>query len=134
ESPLKTTARFEKPEKDLGFRELLKKIDELKDQPYLQGPFVVERHKRFAFPVAALVFALVGFPLAVRSHRGGRSIALVGSLVILVAYYVVLTSLEGPALRVRVPVWLAIWAPNIIFSAIGAVLLAATTREWRMPG
>ena len=61
----------------------------------------MEWHKRVALPVAALVFAILGFPLAVRSHRGGRSIALVGSLVILVSYYLLLTTLEGSALRLR---------------------------------
>src|SRR4029079_344818 len=109
------------------------KIVELKNDRYAQAPYKVEWHKRFAFPLAALVFALVAFPLAVRSHRGGRSIALVGSLGILVAYYVVLPSLEGPALRTRVPAWLAIWTPNIMFTVIGTALLIATSREWRVP-
>jgi len=133
DSPLKSAARNEKPEKDLTLSDLEARIVELKSDRYARAPYLVEWHKRFAFPIAALVFALVAFPLAVRSHRGGRSIALVASLAILVAYYVVLTSLEGPALRVRVPAWLAIWAPNILFAILGVVLLAATTREWRAP-
>src|SRR6202008_69327 len=92
-----------------------------------------EWHKRFAFPIAAIVFALVGFPLAVRSHRGGRSIALGGSLVIMVTYYLLATSLEGPALDGRLPEWAAIWTPNIVFAAFGVLLLLATAREWRAP-
>ena len=96
-------------------------------------PFLVEWHKRFALPVAALVFTLVGFPLAIRSHRGGRSIALVASLAILVSYYLVLSSLENSALRQRLPVWLAIWTPNLLFCAIGSTLLVAATLEWRAP-
>ena len=133
DSPLKSSSKAEKPEKDLTLAGLEEKIVELKNDRYAQAPYKVEWHKRFAFPLAALVFALVAFPLAVRSHSGGRSIALVGSLVILVAYYVVLTSLEGPALRTRVPAWLAIWTPNIMFTVIGMALLVATSREWRMP-
>jgi LPS export ABC transporter permease LptG len=133
DSPLKSSSKAEKPEKDLPLAGLEERIEELKNDRYAQAPYKVEWHKRFAFPLAALVFALVAFPLAVRSHRGGRSIALVGSLVILVAYYVVLTSLEGPALRTRVPAWLAIWTPNIMFTVIGTALLVATSREWRMP-
>src|SRR5499426_2816086 len=74
DSPLKTT-RNEKSEKDLPLTELTARIAELRD-PNIRTPFLVEWHKRFAFPVAALVFALVAFPLAIRSHRGGRSIAL----------------------------------------------------------
>ncbi|MBI4635206.1 MAG: LptF/LptG family permease [Candidatus Rokubacteria bacterium] len=133
DSPLKTAARVQKPENDLGLADLGRKIVELRDDPRSRAPWLVERHKRFALPLAALVFALVGFPLAIRSHRGGRSIALVGSLAIIVAYYLVLTSLEGMALRLRMPVWLAIWAPNLLFSAAGALLLGATLREWRWP-
>src|SRR5262249_62030588 len=90
-------------------------------------------HKRFAFPVAALVFALVGFPLAVRSHRGGRSIALVGSLVILVSYYLMMTTLERVALRGTLPAAIAIWTPNAVFAAIGGMLLLVTARERRAP-
>src|SRR5207244_12136648 len=78
-----------------------------------------------------IIFVLLGFPLAVRSHRGGRSVAMVGTLVILVSYYLILTTLEGLALRGRMPVWLAIWMPNILFGAMGTGLLGITAREWR---
>ncbi len=133
EAPLKTTARFEKPEKDLGYRELSQKIDELRADPYARAPYIVERHKRFALPLAALVFALVGFPLAVRSHRGGRSVALVGTLGILVSYYLIMTTLEGMALRGVIPAWLALWTPNVLFTLLGGGLLLVTVREWRAP-
>jgi len=130
DTPLRS-ARVDKPEKDLRLGALLTRINELAPDRYGRVPYEVELHKRFAFPVAALVFALVAFPLAVRSHRGGRSIAMAGSLVILVSYYMVMTSLEGFALRQRVPPWVAIWAPNIVFAVIGATLLVVTAREWR---
>lgn len=132
ESPLKFSS-VAKPEKDLGLRALIARIGELARDPYGRAPYEVELHKRFAFPVAALVFALVAFPLAVRSHRGGRSIALAGSLVILVSYYLLMTSLEGFALRESMPPWVAIWTPNIVFSVIGIALLVTTALEWRMP-
>ena len=133
DSPLRSAPRVEKPEKDLSLPALHERLEELTGDRPGRAPYLVEWHKRFAFPVASVVFALVAFPLAVRSHRGGRSIALVASLAILVAYYVVLTSLEGSALRLRLPPAVAIWTPNVLFSAIGATLLVATTREWPMP-
>jgi lipopolysaccharide export system permease protein len=133
DSPLRSAPRVEKPEKDLPLPALHDRLGELKGDRAARTPFLVEWHKRFAFPVAAVVFALVAFPLAVRSHRGGRSIALVASLAILVAYYVGLTSLEGSALRLRLPPALAIWTPNLLFTVLGATLLVATTREWPMP-
>jgi LPS export ABC transporter permease LptG len=133
DSPLRSAPRVEKPEKDLSLTDLHERLDELNRDRAARTPFLVEWHKRFAFPVAAVVFALVAFPLAVRSHRGGRSIALVASLAILVAYYSVLTSLESSALRLRLPPAVAIWTPNVLFTLIGVALLTATTREWRMP-
>ena len=133
DSPLKGAPRVEKPEKDLTLGELGKRIAEYRNDPHSRAPFQIERHKRYALPLAAFVFGLVAFPLAVRSHRGGRSVALVGSLVILVTYYLVMTSLEGAALRARVPAAIAIWAPNVMFASVGLVLLVATAREWKWP-
>jgi len=133
DSPLKAAPRIEKPEKNLTLGQLGERIAEFRDDPHSRAPFQVERHKRFALPLAALVFGLVAFPLAVRSHRGGRSVALVGSLAILVTYYLVMTSLESAALGTRIPPWVAIWAPNILFTAIGLGFLVATTREWKAP-
>jgi lipopolysaccharide export system permease protein len=123
--------RGEKPEKDLTYRALEARVAELRADPAARAPFLVEWHKRLALPVAAVVFAVLGFPLAVRSHRGGRSIALVGSLVILVFYYILLTTLEGTAIRLRLPAGVAIWAPNALFGASGLFLLAASDRGRR---
>ena len=133
DTPLKGAPRVEKPEKDLSLADLDARIAEFRNDPHSRAPFEIERHKRYALPVAALVFALVAFPLAVRSHRGGRSIALVGSLVILVTYYLIITSLEGAALRARIPAVVAIWLPNVLFGVTGLVLLIATALEWRWP-
>ncbi|HEY7541873.1 MAG TPA: LPS export ABC transporter permease LptG [Methylomirabilota bacterium] len=133
DSPLRGAPRVEKPEKDLSLGDLDAKIAEFRNDPHSRAPFEIERHKRYALPVAALVFGLVAFPLAIRSHRGGRSIALVGSLAILVTYYLMMTSLEGAALRARIPAVAAIWGPNVIFGVTGLVLLIATAREWRWP-
>ena len=132
-SPVKGASRVEKPEKDLTLRELDRKIAEYRHDPTSRRPFQVERHKRYALPFAALVFGLIGFPLAVRSHRGGRSIAFIGSLVILVTYYLVMTSLEGAALRGQIPPAVAIWTPNVLFGVVGLGFLVATAREWKWP-
>jgi LPS export ABC transporter permease LptG len=134
DTPMRGAARFEKPEKDLSLGQIEAEIVRFADQPFRRAPFEVEWHKRFAFPLAAIVFALVGFPLAVRSHRGGRSIALVGSVAILLLYHLLLTSLEGSALRGRMPAWLAVWAPNVLFGTLGIALMVAVARDVRWRG
>ena len=132
QSPFKG-ARVDKPEKNFSMRELTRAIADARAQGQLVAPYLVEYHKRFALAFAAIVFALVGFPLAVRSHRGGRSLALVGSLTILVAYYLILTSLEGLALSRRIAPSLAVWLPNLLFAGIGGALIWAEMRGTAAP-
>src|SRR5204863_9929275 len=129
DSPLKGAPRGEKPEKDFTLAELTARVAELWADRHGRAPYLIELHKRFALPLAALVFALVAFPLAIRSHRGGRSFAFAGSLAILLTYYVVMTSLEGAALRLQIPTGIAIWTPNVLFAILGVGLHVATARE-----
>ena len=127
DSPLSTAMRDEKPERQLTLAELRRTIVDLARDKQIVEPYVVELHKRFALPVAALVFAIVGFPLGIRSHRGGRAVALASSFLIVVSYYILFTSLENLALSRRLPAMLAIWMPNMIFGGIGLILIRATT-------
>ncbi len=127
ESPLSAASREEKPEKQLPLRQLVDEARHLEREGQIAAPYYVELHKRFALPVAALVFVLVGFPLGVRSHRGGRAVALASSFGIVVSYYIVFTSLEGMALRGRLPAGVAVWIPNALFFMIGLALLRAAT-------
>ena len=133
DSPLKVPARLEKPERDLRTGDLARTITQLERDGGNAVPFQVEYHKRFALPAAALVFALLGFPLAIRSHRGGRSLALASSLVILVLYYLLLTFFEDLALSRRLPVGIGMWLPNAVFTALGVALMHAVIRERPLP-
>ncbi len=85
--------------------------------------------------MAALVFTLVGFPLGIRTQRGGRAVALTSSFLIVFSYYIVFNSLEGLALNRRLPVALAMWLPNLGFGLLGFWLIRATMPElsiaWR---
>ena len=127
DNPQRAAERIEKPEKEMPLSALRETIAELGRQGQIVRPFEVELHKRFSLPVAALVFILVGFPLGIRSHRGGRTLALGSSLAVVAAYYVIHTFLEGVALRGAVPVWVAMWLPNAIFGVMGLLLLHGTT-------
>jgi lipopolysaccharide export system permease protein len=130
DSPLTGSSQKDKPERDLALGALLGQARELAAKGQPVSPYHVELHKRFALPVAALVFVLVGFPLGIGGHhRGGgnRGIALAASLGIVVCYYVVFTTLEGMALKGRLPAWLGIWLPNALFLAAGLTLIGAAT-------
>lgn len=121
ESLLSRVAEPEKPEKQLPVGQLIATAATL--DAAAAAPYWVELHKRLALPVAALVFVVVGFALGIRSHRGGRAVALAASFGIVASYYILITSLEGMALNRRLPAGLVIWLPNALFLALGAGLL-----------
>ena len=130
ESPLSGPLQRDKPERDLPLGALHGEARLLAGKGQLVAPYYVEYHKRFALPLAALVFVLVGFPLGIRDNQrggGNRGIALAASLAIVVSYYMVYTTLEGMALKERIPAWLGIWLPNVLFLSVGMVLLWGTT-------
>jgi lipopolysaccharide export system permease protein len=127
DSPIAAVSREEKPEKQMPVRQLLSEAERLRREGQSSAPYYVELHKRFALPVAALVFTLAGFPLGIRSHRGGRAAALALSFGIVVGYYILYNSMEGFALRGRMPAGVAVWIPNAILALLGAALLRAST-------
>ena len=126
DSPIPAVSREEKPEKQMPLRQLLAEAQRLGREGQPSAPYYVELHKRFALPVAALVFTLVGFPLGIRSHRGGRAAALALSFGIVVGYYILYNSMEGFALRGRIPAGIAVWIPNAILAVMGVFLLRAS--------
>jgi len=127
ENPQRAAERIERPEKELTLAQLRATIADLERQGQIVAPFRVEMHKRFTLPVAALVFVLVGFPLGIRTHRGGRTLALGSSLAIVIGYYTVHTFLEDMALGQRLPVVVALWLPNVIFGVVGVLLVQETS-------
>ena len=127
DSPLSTAAKDDKPERQLALGALLTTAADLGREGQIVTPYYVEFHKRFALPVAALIFTLVGFPLGIRSQRGGRAVALTSSFLVVFSYYIVFNSLEGLALGRRLPVALAMWLPNLGFGLLGLWLIRATS-------
>ena len=82
----------------------------------------VEIHKKYAIPVACMIFVLLGAPLAIRSGRGGMATAIALSILCFFVYYLFLTGGEKLADRELLPPAIAMWAANVFFGALGIVL------------
>ena len=89
----------------------------------------VEWHKKFAIPAACLVFGLFGLPLGFNNRRGGRGSGFALSTLVILLYYVLLSNGEEAAAQGRLDPWLAMWGPNLLFSILGAFLLARKNRD-----
>lgn len=98
----------------------------------------VEVHKKFSIPFACLAFAIIGIPLAESARRGGRGSAFAISLGIIILYYVLLSAGETWAQQGRLAPGVAIWLPNFVLLAAGALAIARSGRQrarwhWTLP-
>jgi len=111
---------------------LLVKIDPASSSyDYLKARYYeIEFHRRFALPGACLVLALVGIPLGLSAHKGGRSAGFVLTIVLVFVYY--FFSLVGVSLarQGKVSPWFGVWAGNLFFFVCGLILV---WRVDRMP-
>jgi lipopolysaccharide export system permease protein len=98
-------------------------------QERLANTHWVEYHKKYAISWAALVFVLLGAPLAVRFPRGGVGLVIAASIGIFSVYYAGLIGGESLGDDGIIPPWLAMWAPNIIFFLIALWGLSRVGKE-----
>jgi LPS export ABC transporter permease LptG/LPS export ABC transporter permease LptF len=93
----------------------------------VRGPdstrFLIELHNRFAFPAACLVLMLVGVPLGVASHRGGKSSGFVYTILLVCFYYFLSFTATALGRQNKIPVFLAVWSANLLFAVVGIFLL-----------
>lgn len=133
ENPLLKQGGAPKGDREMSLGELRVAAQNATNLKGNANPFLVEIHKKFAIPAACIVFSLLGVPLGIRAHRGGRMGSFVALLPIVLFYYFGLTLGENIGDYGRIPPWLAMWAPNIIVGAIALYLLRATLKERPIP-
>ncbi len=86
--------------------------------------YLLEKHRRIAYPFATIVLALIGVSISSRKVRGGIGYHLGAGIALSFTYIMfmqVLTTIStyGGIL----PVAIAVWIPNVIFSIIALYLL-----------
>jgi LPS export ABC transporter permease LptF/LPS export ABC transporter permease LptG len=94
-----------------------------KKNPETSRWYWIEFHRRFALPTACIVLALVGFPLGLSAHRGGKSTGFVLTIILVFAYYFV--SLLGISLarQGRVSPGFGVWLADLVCLGCGAFLI-----------
>lgn len=84
---------------------------------------IVEKQKRLAFPFATIVLTLVAVAMASRKVRGGIGLHLGAGLLISFAYILFMQVSTTFATNGDLSPVIAVWIPNILFSALGIYLL-----------
>ncbi len=85
--------------------------------------YEIQLHRRFALPVAPLLFALVGIPLGLQRSRGARSWGVLLCVGLVFVYYALLSAGEYLAEEAIAPAAVSLWLPNLVFAVVAAFLL-----------
>jgi lipopolysaccharide export system permease protein len=105
-------------------------LDQLKgDDPKMRSASRTEINKRFSFPVACLVFALVGVPLGITAHRRETSFGFAASLVIGVFYFLFIIVADTLRANATLHPELLVWFPNVLFLGLGWWLFRRLSRQ-----
>jgi lipopolysaccharide export system permease protein len=91
--------------------------------------YMVEINKKYALPVACIVFILIGAPLGVMVRKGGFGVAASISLFFFVIYWAFLIGGEKLADRNIISPFWGMWSANILLSIAGITLTTKTVQE-----
>lgn len=90
---------------------------------------LIEFHKRLVLPVGCLIISLIGLPLGLQARPGKKAIGIQAGLAIFVFYYVFFTFGKALAEQGVLPVWLAMWSPNVFFFGLALFWIIRIANE-----
>ena len=107
---------------DMSIFELYDHIALLEKQGMKTGPLWVIFHLRIAIPWASIVLAIVGASLGVRPQRSGPGVGFGLSIIIVFAYYVVMSFCKSLGQSGFLLPVISAWIPNVVFLGFGSFL------------
>jgi lipopolysaccharide export system permease protein len=114
---------------EMSLGDLKKKIEIKKSQGVDYTKYLLDLHMKFSIPFACIVYGLIGIPLGIQPRRSGKSYGFILGLLVVLAYYILLTSAEILSNKGKLPPVLASWTPNFVVMALGIYLLVKVGNE-----
>lgn len=111
----------------LSLEQLLEQLNN--DDPKMRSSSRTEINKRFSFPMACIVFALVGVPLGITAHRRETSFGFAVSLVIGVFYFLFIIIADTLRANAKLHPELLVWLPNLLFLVLGIWMFRRLSRQ-----
>ncbi|MCU0341940.1 MAG: LptF/LptG family permease [Spirosomaceae bacterium] len=90
--------------------------------------YQIEKYTRFTHPFAFIILTIIGVIVSARKSRRGSGLQIAFGFALAFVYLLFFMLAKGIAESGRIPAVLAVWLPNLIFSAIGFVLYKTLPR------
>jgi len=117
---------FNTPEPDadrMTYGELQRYVTELQTSGYYVIHYLVQLHRKIAFPFVTVVMTLLAVPFAVTTGRRGALYGIGIGIVMAITYWIMLSVFGALGAGGAMSPLLAAWAPNILFGSTAAVML-----------
>ena len=108
--------------KEMNFSNLIKYIKNNKLEEQERNSIRIELYDKLALPLTTIALVLIGVPLAITPPRVRYNRGFLFSILIIFAYYLIRALSISFGEAGTLSPFLAAWAPNIILTAIGAIL------------
>lgn len=85
--------------------------------------YKIELHKKFAVPVACLIFLFFSFPISLNSKKSGQSLGFGIGLFVSIFYWSLLFAGQTFGIRMNFSPFLSMWFPNIVILSLGIIFM-----------
>jgi lipopolysaccharide export system permease protein len=120
--PFAFTKKQKKPE-EMGFGELKNYVEIKKKTGQKTAKELTDLYMKLSFPLINFIIVLFGSPLAANPKRSGKAFGFALSLFISFVYYILIRMGQSFGYSEKLSPILATWSANIIFAALGILLL-----------
>ena len=127
QSPREIINAQKKPE-SMTIREIKDQIAILSQQHVNTVKLETEMYQRFSIPFASFVFTVIGVPLGLQPNRSSSSRGFLVSLIVIFIYYTLMTLSGSMGQGGAMPLWLAVWMPNIVGLGAGIFFMRQASK------
>ena len=106
--------KIQKKLKSMSFKELMSEINKLSELFIDASPAIGEYHRKLAWSFSPLIFILLGFPIAVITHKKEKTANVVLAMLFALSYYLISLGCEALSSQHISPPAITMWVPNII--------------------
>lgn len=121
ESPI--TVGEQKTAQEMDIQELKSKIESFKKGGISTKSLQTDLYMKYSVPLTCFVFALIGIPLALPGIRGARGWGMILTIVLMFTFYVFASVFRSLGRGGILTPMLAAWMPQMLFAALGVILL-----------
>ncbi len=108
------SSKIEKKPRGMSLQELSSAIQSYASQDISAQPLITEYHRKISWSFAPLIFILLGFPIAVITHRRAKTANLLLAVIFAAPYYLVSVGCEALASQGFAQPGMVMWTPNVI--------------------